>query len=55
MNIKIHREIMRRNGLRKDFMDSKTDRIFFSKKRNYNISLIPKEKRHILVILKHVT
>ena len=36
---------MRRNGLRNEFIDSKADRAPYSKKSNYNVSLIPQEKR----------
>ena len=46
MNVKIHREPIERNRLRNEFIDSKSeaDRISYSKERNYNVSLISKEK-----------
>ena len=45
---------MRRNRLRKNFIDSKTnaDRIAYNKQCNYCIRLIPKEKKNYFNNLK---
>ena len=56
MNIKMHKEVMRRTCLRNKFIDSKTDadRIAYSKQHGYCVSRYKQQKKSMTVILMYV-